>query len=60
MLPNTTGHARPAFRLPDLTLKQKVGASVGIGALLIPAVSDLIKLADHVVTWLQQLHGTVP
>jgi hypothetical protein len=43
-------------RISDLSTKQKVGAGVGIGALLIPAVSDLLKFGQSVVTWLTALH----
>lgn len=59
VLPNTNGHARPAFRLPSLSPKQKAAAGVGIGALLLPAVSDLFKLATALVTWLHQAAGAV-
>lgn len=59
LVTDAAGTVRPQFRLPDLTPKQKVGAGVGIGALLIPAVSDLFKLANSLVAWLQQIHGKV-
>lgn len=59
-LPDTDGPPRPAFRFPDLNPKQKAVAGVGIGALLIPAVSDLAKLATALVGWLHRAAGSLP
>lgn len=55
-LPSTDEHA--GFRLPTLTLKQKAAASIGVTALLIPAVGDLFRLITAVVAWVAQ-HGAV-
>lgn len=58
-LPNTDGPMRP-FSLRNLSPKQKAAAGVGVGALLIPAVSDLLKLGTAVVQWIHQTAGKTP
>lgn len=50
-----TERHRPAFRMPDLSRKQKAVAGVSITALLIPAVSDLFKFLAAAVAWLEKL-----
>jgi hypothetical protein len=44
-----------AFSLSDLSQRQKVAAGVGVTALLIPAVGDLIRFLTQLVHWLETL-----
>lgn len=56
ILPTDAARVR-AFHLSDLSTRQKVAAGVGISALLIPAVGDLIRLMTQVVHWLETIHA---
>lgn len=56
-LPNTDGPSPITWKLSDLNPKQKAAAGIGVGALLIPAMADLLKLAKSVVDWLITAHG---
>lgn len=56
-MPSSSELARARWpRLADLSGKEKAVASVGISALLIPALSDLLKLGVAVVGWMSS-HG---
>lgn len=50
-----TERHRPAFRMPDLSRKQKAVAGVSITAILIPAIADLFRFLTAAVAWLAQL-----
>jgi hypothetical protein len=52
---NTDGE-RPCggYKLPTLSRKQRVAAGAGLGALLIPALSDLFQFGHAVFEWLMK------
>lgn len=57
VLPNTDGYTPKGFALPKLSGRQKAVAGVGVTALLIPAVSDLLQLLKAVVVWMAARSG---
>jgi hypothetical protein len=57
MMPTEGPPSRSLFVMPALTVRQKAVAGVGVTALLLPAVVELVKLATALASWLQTIHA---
>jgi hypothetical protein len=59
-LPNSDGSNHQGFSLRALTPKQKIAAGAGATALIIPAISDLLRFGVAAMNWAHQVAEKLP